>query len=91
MQKDPKTQWEDGFPYDHLTPAGVDFDSSLAEIREASFALMQQKAMGPKTRQAWDALRRPQNRLEVDFFLLQDVDAAALLEDDSGEGGKGNG
>ena len=71
MYKDPLTEWEDGFPYDLLAPAGVTPESSMQEIRDSSFILMAQGEMTPQVRRAWDTLRQPDRRLVVDFFMIQ--------------------
>jgi hypothetical protein len=71
MLKDPLTEWEDGFPYDLLVPAGITPESSMQEIQDASFTLLEQGAMTPQVRKAWDALRHPDRRLVVDFFMIQ--------------------
>lgn len=69
---DPLTVWEDGFPYALLAGAGITPDSSMAEIKEASFTLMKQ-GMTPEQRAAWDTLRFPERRLVVDFFLYRQL------------------
>jgi hypothetical protein len=79
MMKDPLTHWPDGFPYDLLAPAGITPDASLKEIRAALYGLMEQGHMTPEVRKAWDTLRRPDQRLMVDFFLYHSEAAAAFL------------
>lgn len=87
MIKDPQTYWPDGFPYDVLAPAGITPDSSLKQIRDAPFDLMEQGSMTPEVRKAWDTLRHPAQRLMVDFFLYHSEAAAELLlaQNQSGE------
>jgi hypothetical protein len=81
MIKDPFTRWPDGvFPYDALASVDVTPQSSLREVRDASFELMARGLMTPEVRAAWDSLRDCQRRLFVDFFLYQlDPDAEANL------------
>jgi hypothetical protein len=70
MRKDPLTEWEEGFPYDLLAPVGVTPDSPMAVVREALFLLMARGTVPAADRQAWEALRRPERRRVVDFFML---------------------
>ncbi len=80
MFLDPLTQWEDGYPYIVLAEVDLTPASSMADVMDASFALMAQ-GMTPEGRAAWDALRFPDRRLVVDFFLyraLPGVDPSAL-------------
>lgn len=73
MLKDPQANGDGGFPYDLLAEAGIGPSSSMKEILDASFLLMEQGRWSPEVRRAWDELRTIERRLEVDF-LLYDVD-----------------
>jgi hypothetical protein len=91
MLKDPLTRWHGPFPYDVLAKAGITLSSSLREVLDASFSLMEQGAMTLEERQAWDELRLLPRRLLADFFLY-DLDPAAeiararrALEDETGD------
>lgn len=76
---DPFTIWENGFPYTLLAAAGITPDSSMTEIKEASFDLMKQ-GMTPEQRAAWDTLRFPERRLVVDFFLYRQLPFSGATE-----------
>ena len=71
MLKDPLTKWDGLFPYDALAPVGITPNSSMQEVKDASFELMAQGLMSPEVRAAWDELRIKEKRLLVDFFLYQ--------------------
>jgi hypothetical protein len=73
--KDPLTEWEGGFPYDLLAPAGITPESTAKEVKDAPFILMEQRAMSPESTRAWEILRRPDQRLMVDFFMLDEQPA----------------
>ncbi len=77
MIKDP--MWRGLFPYDALAPAGITPESSMREVRDASFDLMARGLMSSEVRQAWDELRTVDRRQVVDF-LLYPVDLAADVE-----------
>jgi hypothetical protein len=70
MFLDSLVTWEDGFPYLVLAEAGITPASSIADVKEASFTLMS-RGMSPEQRAAWDALRFPERRLVIDFFLYR--------------------
>lgn len=73
MLTDPQAGRDGRFPYDLLAEAGVGPGSSMEEIRDASFLLMEQGRWSPEVRGAWDELRMVERRLAVDF-LLYDVE-----------------
>ncbi len=75
MLKDPQAGRDGDFPYDLLAEAGVGPSSSMKEILDASYLLMERR-WSPEVRGAWDELRTVERRLAVDF-LLYDVDIAA--------------
>jgi hypothetical protein len=70
MFLDPLTQWEDGYPYLVLAEVDLTPASSMADVMDASFALMA-KSITQEERAAWDALRFPESRLVIDFFLYR--------------------
>ena len=72
MNKDPYTVSLDESPYDVLASVGIKPDSSMQEVRDASFMFMAVGGMTPSVRRAWDALRNPATRLTVDFFMPPD-------------------
>lgn len=76
MLNDPQAGRNGGDPYDLLADAGVDPDSSMKEILDASFLLMEKGRWSPEVRGAWDELRTVERRLAVDF-LRYDVDIGA--------------
>ena len=57
-------------PYDLLAPVGITPQSSMQQIRSVMFSLMEQNLMTPARREAWDTLRRLEQRLAVDFFMV---------------------
>lgn len=76
MLKDSHTSGDGAAPYDLLAVAGVGPSSSMKEIRDASYLLMEQRRWTPEVRRAWDELRMVERRLAVDF-LLYDLDIGA--------------
>ena len=55
--------------YDVLAPFGITPDSTMEQILDAGFDLMEQPdGMTKVQRRAWDALRKAEPRLVVDFF-----------------------
>lgn len=73
MLTDPQASREGGVPYDLLAGVGIGPSSSMKEILDASFLLMEQGRWSPEVRRAWDELRTIERRLAVDF-LLYDVE-----------------
>jgi hypothetical protein len=73
MLIDPQASRDGAVPYDLLAETGISPSSSMKEIRDASFVLMEQGRWSPEVRRAWDTLRMVESRLAVDF-LLYDVD-----------------
>ena len=78
MWKDPLTRWNGPFPYDLLKGVGITPESSLQEVLDALFALMEKGVVDEQTRQAWDELRLLPRRLRVDFFLYELEPAAEI-------------
>jgi hypothetical protein len=70
MLRDPRLDWDEGiFPYDALREAGITPDSSMKEIHNASFDLIEKGMWNLERRLAWDAVRKIDRRLWVDFLL----------------------
>jgi len=67
-------------PYQLLACAGITPDSSMEAIREAGFTLIEQDQMTSQAREAWDLLRRVDQRLVVDFTVVPATAAGANLE-----------
>ncbi len=68
-------------PYAVLASTGVTTDSTLAQLRDVSFALMANDDVDDSWREAWDELRIAPRRLIVDFFFYP-----ATLEEVSDDG-----
>lgn len=83
MDKDPDRIWPGGFPYDALSPAGIDSYSSMKAIRTCRGYLIEQGLMD-EVSTAYDALNTIDKRLLVDFFLYR-----TALPADAGEDGHG--
>lgn len=75
MFLDPRAEWEDGFPYLVLEQVGITPASTMADVKNAGFDLMS-PGLSPEWRIAWDALRFPERRLVIDFFLYRALPAA---------------
>ena len=67
-------------PYELLACAAITPHSPMAAVLEAGFTLIEQGRMTIETRQAWDLLRRVEERLAVDFIVLPAPTAASNLE-----------
>ncbi|MFF4506565.1 hypothetical protein [Streptomyces sp. NPDC001401] len=82
MIKDPHVPWPDGqFPYDVLAPAGVTPYTSHADMKDATFELMQAGLMTPQAQNAHRQLRRLGTRLLADLlFFPVDLPASQLAE-----------
>jgi len=52
----------------------------MEAIREAGFTLIEQDQMTSQAREAWDLLRRVDQRLVVDFTVVPATAAGANLE-----------
>lgn len=84
MLKDPLMQWEQGiFPYDALAEAGITPESSMREIQDAYFAVIEKGLWTPEARAAWDELRTIERRLWVDLFLypMRQEEILTVLKD----------
>lgn len=92
---DPFALGKDAFPYRALQDVGVTSASSIDEVQDAPFVLMELGGMTGQQHDAWEKLRRPATRLEIDALLyqvrqpkklrsrlaeLEPTDAADLLE-----------
>jgi len=70
MLKDPEMNWDYGpFPYDALADAGVTANSTVREVRDCQFDLVEKGLWNLERRAAWDQLRVPERRLWVDFLM----------------------
>lgn len=77
---DPWCVWPDGFPYAALADGGVELNSSMADIRQAYFELMEWGHVDDCMRRAYDELRILPRRLLVDALLYDANTAEELLE-----------
>jgi hypothetical protein len=68
MFRDPDTTWPGGFPYAILAPAGVTPNSTRSQMMKAAFYFMQEGNL-EEAEKALRAVRTPEERLVVDFFL----------------------
>lgn len=68
------------FPYLALKGVGITPGSSTEEVQNAVYALMEHGAMAWHERVAWDQLRMPARRLQLDALLYRLRDPAALRE-----------
>lgn len=55
-------------PYDALADVGIGRKSSMKEVRDSSFVLMEEYRWTPEVRTAWNELRMVERRLLVDFL-----------------------
>ncbi|MFF4506564.1 CHAT domain-containing protein [Streptomyces sp. NPDC001401] len=62
---------KDAFPYRTLQDVGVTSASSIDEIQAATYVLMERGGMNEQELDAWERLRRPATRLEIDALLYQ--------------------
>jgi hypothetical protein len=69
MIKDPLTEWSGLFPYDGLAGSGCGPNSSMREIQEAPFSLIESGQWSAERRAAWDELRFVDRRMWVDFLM----------------------
>ncbi|MCI0439058.1 MAG: hypothetical protein L0177_07990 [Chloroflexi bacterium] len=76
MIRDPLMDWGDaGFPYDVLAEPSITPQSSASYIHKAHDTLVSGKPWTRERRQAWDKLRKIQERLLVEFFLYPVTEA----------------
>ncbi|MDJ1137446.1 CHAT domain-containing protein [Streptomyces iconiensis] len=68
------------FPYLALRGVGITPGSSTEEVQNAVYALMEHGAMAWHERVAWDQLRMPAKRLQLDALLYRLRDPAGLRE-----------
>lgn len=88
LLRDPDLPWDGPFPYDYLAErlaaigaAPIGPDSPAEVIKDAFFDLMAGGPPPQDARIAWDALRRIEDRLVIDFFLYEaetDIDGALV-------------
>ena len=70
MDKYPDMNWPGGYPYDVLSSAGINPNSSVKEIRGCRAYYMKRGQMD-QVRSAYVALEGVDNRLFIDFFLYR--------------------
>jgi hypothetical protein len=71
MLTNPQVSRDGRGPYELLADVGISPSSSMKEIRDASFLVMEQGRWSPEVRRAWDELRTVERRLVVDFLLYE--------------------
>jgi len=71
MIRDPLAKEPADFPYETLARVGITPQSTLLEVREASFELMAKGGMSADERRAWEVLRKLRRRLQVDFLIYR--------------------
>lgn len=70
MLKDPLMIWASGsFPYDELSAGEITPESSMDQVQDAPFALIEQGQWNTEKRRAWEQLRTVEKRLWIDFLL----------------------
>lgn len=79
MSHDPTTGPRNDNPYTVLADVGVTPQSSMKEVLDSSFELMQQDRWTPEARSAWHELRMVERRLLVDFLYGDVADADARI------------
>ncbi len=72
MYKEQNIQWEGGFPYDVLEPAGITPFSTIREIQDCMTAHFIRQGKAGKTHKARNLLRKIDQRLFYDFFFYRE-------------------
>lgn len=62
--------------YEYLEQFGITSASSMDEIKEANFKIMETDNVADEVKRAGEQLSRLNSRLEIDFFLFQAIDHA---------------
>lgn len=79
MLQDPKAVWDDArFPYEVMAEVGITPDSSIRDVQNAYFQMIEKGMRSSDSRAAWDALKTIPERLWVDF-LMHPLSIEALL------------
>ncbi|WP_405662403.1 CHAT domain-containing protein [Streptomyces sp. RK9] len=71
LAADPLALRDETYPYRALRTAGVHPGVSMAAVSDASYTLLERGAMTWSERVAWDQLRLPGRRLQVDALLYR--------------------
>ncbi|MFE0138183.1 hypothetical protein ACFWY6_42555 [Streptomyces sp. NPDC059037] len=77
---DPFASSDPTYPYFALRDAGVDPGSSMDAVSDASYTLLERGGMTWSERVAWDRLRLPGRRLQLDALLYRWHSPAALRD-----------
>ncbi|MEV8017075.1 CHAT domain-containing protein [Streptomyces sp. NPDC086554] len=77
---DPFASSDPTYPYFALRDAGVDPASSMDAVSDASYTLLERGGMTWSERVAWDRLRLPGRRLQLDALLYRWHSPAALRD-----------
>ncbi|MFC4885110.1 CHAT domain-containing protein [Streptomyces beijiangensis] len=72
---------DETFPYQALRSAGITPGSPSEKVKEATYTLMEQGAMSWQARVAWDRLRIPAQRMQLDALLYQVREPRQLREE----------
>jgi hypothetical protein len=78
MIRDPWLDWDGEFAYDAFAQVGITPDSSMPEILDALSELRKLDSFDSEKHSLWGELRKPQERLWMDFMLYP-VSTAELL------------
>jgi hypothetical protein len=72
MLNDPLLKWTSGrCPYDVLSDGKITSQSSMKEVIDVPFQLIEQGSWNSEEKLAWEEIRTVPKRLLVDFLLLQ--------------------
>ncbi|MFG2498050.1 CHAT domain-containing protein [Streptomyces sp. NPDC048441] len=77
---DPFVSGDPAYPYFALRDAGVDPGASMDVVNDASYTLLERGGMTWDERVAWDRLRLPARRLQLDALLYRWHSPAALRD-----------
>jgi hypothetical protein len=83
MIKDPLFEWPSLFPYDAFVPAGMTPDSTMRQILDAQYTLVDLGLWNPEARSHWSELRNLEQRLWLDLFLypISATEVVAALDE----------
>ena len=72
-----------GTPYELLSSAGITPESTMKEVQNAAYDLMERGQWTREARAAWDELRTVERRLWADLFLypVTSDEIAAVIEE----------
>ncbi|MEV0091410.1 CHAT domain-containing protein [Streptomyces sp. NPDC050738] len=72
---------DETFPYQALRSAGITPGSPSEKVKDATYTLMEQGAMSWQARVAWDRLRIPAQRMQLDALLYRVRQPRALRDE----------